>query len=159
VQGVEVDVLRGEPMVVGAVELGASFGPSDLDPVGCRVARPGKPAGFDKGLDERRSVPVSGLLVSSKPTGDPGKDVRGEVRNADLGPDQKAGVSDHELKVGLSCLGVPADVGVSWRTAPRGCCEPERAEGPRGALDEVAELCPAKGRVAEVVIGGKGISI
>lgn len=92
-QRVEVDVLHRERMLVGAVELAASFGPSDIDPVRCLVACPGKPAGLDKGLDEQRSVPVSGLPVRSKPAGDPGKDVRGEVRNADLGQDQKAGVS------------------------------------------------------------------
>jgi len=66
----------------------------------------------------------SGLPVASKPMCDPGGDVRGEVRNAHLGQDQKAGVSDHEIEVGLSCLSLPADVRVSWPQLHAGTAKP-----------------------------------
>jgi len=41
---------------------------------------------------------------------------------------------------------------------PSGSCEAERTEDPWTGLDRVAELCVGKGRVAEVVRGGDGLS-
>ena len=57
-QRVEIDVFDGERVAVVPVELAASFGPADVDSVRRLVARPGKPAGLDEGLEEHRGIPV-----------------------------------------------------------------------------------------------------
>ncbi len=64
VQRVEVDVLDGERVAVLPVELAASLGLVDVNPVRHLVARPGEPAGFDEGLEQHRGVPVGVVPVA-----------------------------------------------------------------------------------------------
>jgi hypothetical protein len=48
-QGIEMHVLYREDVLVGAVELAASFGPPDVDPVSGFVARSGEAVGLGEG--------------------------------------------------------------------------------------------------------------
>ncbi len=102
VQGVEVDVLDGEGVLVVAVELAASLGASGVDPVRCPVAGGVEPAGLDEGLGEDGCVAVGGPPVGGQAAGDAAEDRGGEVRDSDVGQDQEAGVAGDEVEPGFA---------------------------------------------------------
>src|ERR1035441_9532610 len=145
VQGVEVDVLDGQGVLVVAVELAASLGAACVDPVRGPVAGAVEPGCLGEGPGEDGGVAVGVLPVGGQPAGDPAQDRGGEVRDADVGQDEEAGVVGDEGQPGFAGGGVPADAGV----------EPERGDGagPVG-LGQVAELGSGERGAAGVVAGG-----
>src|ERR1019366_2034924 len=118
VQGVEVDVLDGQGVLVVAVELAASLGAACVDPVRGPVAGAVEPVCLDEGLGEDGGVAVGVLPVGGQPAGDPAQDRGGEVRDADVGQDEEAGVAGDEVQPGFAGGGVPADAGVAGGAFP-----------------------------------------
>ncbi|WP_369084921.1 hypothetical protein [Ferrimicrobium acidiphilum] len=49
-QGIEIDVLNWESVLVVAIQLAPTLGLPDMEPVRCPVARSGEPGGLDEGL-------------------------------------------------------------------------------------------------------------
>src|ERR1017187_2773616 len=118
VQGVEVDVLDGQGVLVVAVELAASLVAACVDPVRGPVAGAVEPVCLDEGLGEDGGVAVGVLPVGGQPAGDPAQDRGGEVRDADVGQDEEAGVAGDEVQPGFAGGGVPADAGVAGGAFP-----------------------------------------
>jgi hypothetical protein len=81
VEGVEVDVLDGQGVVVVAVEFASALGLADAGPVGSAVARAGEAGGL--GQDGR--VAVAGSPVAGQPAGDDAEQPGGEVGAATSG--------------------------------------------------------------------------
>ena len=63
VEGVEVNVLHGQKALFLAVELTASLGFADVDPVCCPVAGPAETVTLDIGFQKDGPEPIAGVPV------------------------------------------------------------------------------------------------
>ena len=79
IEGMEEDLFDGCLMEVFLVEFSASFGMSDMDPIGCAIASTTEAVFFDKGFEEERPVGIAVLPIFGKALGQSGQDAGGKV--------------------------------------------------------------------------------
>ncbi len=81
-----------------------------------------------------------------------GQDAGRQVADGNPGQQEKPGVVDDEVQVGLALFRGPADEGVAWCRLPGGGAEPEDAQQDAVAVDKIAHLGAGQRRVAEVMV-------
>ena len=89
-------------MLVGHVELAASSGLTDVDPVGGLVTGAAVALGLDEGLKEDGTIPVALLPVVRELSGQEREDFGGEALGVDPGEHEEAGVVDDEVQIASS---------------------------------------------------------
>ena len=94
---IEPDVLDWYSVLVGHVELAASSGLTDLDPVGGLVTGAAVALSLDEGLKKDGAIAVALLPVVRELSGEEGEDFGGEALGLDPGEHEEAGVVDDEL--------------------------------------------------------------
>ena len=151
-EGIEEDVLDGESELFIDVELSATLGLADMDPVGSPVAGALEAVALDEGFDEDGSEGEALSPVVLDAAGGQGEELGGEAFGFDPGEDEEAGVVDNEGEARLPLIVRPADEGVPGGDLPGGGAEAQTGQRGLSREGEVADLGSGKGLVAEVVI-------
>lgn len=133
------------------IELAATGGLTDVEPVGCLVAGSSEAIGLDKGLQQHRTVAVSLLPIGGSLTGDAAEDLGGQSFRLHPGQDEKARVVDDQMHVAAPLLFGPADELIPRSGFPGGRAKAQQGHELAIDRDEVAQLRARQGVVAEVV--------
>ena len=109
------------------------------------------PRRLHKGLQQHRALAIArGEVLRDPPCGER-QHLRGEVLHLHPGQDQKPRIVEHTPQMGLACGWPPADPAITRGHLPGRRTEAERTQYPLLPLNQVAQLRPRQGRVAQVV--------
>ena len=150
-EGIEEDVLDGKSELFIDVELSATLGLADMDPVGGPVAGALEAVALDEGFEEDGSEGEALSPVVLDAAGGQGEELGGEAFGFDPGEDEEAGVVDNEGEARLPLIVRPADEGVPGSDLPGGGAEAQTGQRGLSREGEVADLGSGKGLMAEVV--------
>ena len=155
-QGIEMDVLDGNAQDAVAVLAAASLGLADADPVGGAVAGAFEPGSVDEGFDEVDGVAVLCLPVGAQTAEREGKEMAGEMRDANPRQDEKACIVGGPVQALGADMVVPADKAVASRRLPSGGAEKKTRHVPTMTVaDQVSEIFPDRAPVTKVMMASE----
>ncbi len=160
-QGVDVDVLDRDAQCAVAVLAAPSLGLADADPVGGAVAGALEAGAVDEGLDQMDWMAVLGQPVGREAAGYAREQVRGQMRDANPGEDEEAGVVGSPVQpLGTGSV-APADEAVAAGYFPGGGAEEQTGEvAPVVVASQVGKMLADRASMAEVMVasevGGEG---
>ncbi len=111
------------------VELATAQGLAEVEPVGGAIAGAAEARGFAEGFQQDGPEVVAAVPVGGQAAFDLGEQVRGKVRDTDLGQDQEAGMVDDPRQVALAHSGGPADKAVAGSGFQAAAPKPSRTRG------------------------------
>ena len=115
----EEDVLDRYGKALVPIQLSATLGLADVNPVRRAVAGASEARLFDKGLEQDGRVAVATVPVLREPSGEARQQMGGQVGGMNPGQDQEARVVDHLMQVVAALLQGPANEQVAGRDLPR----------------------------------------
>ena len=124
----EEDVLDRYGKALVPIQLSATLGLADVNPVRRAVAGASEARLFDKGLEQDGRVAVATVPVLREPSGEARQQMGGQVGGMNPGQDQEARVVDHLMQVVAALLQGPANEQVAGRDLPRRGAKADRRQ-------------------------------
>jgi hypothetical protein len=129
----------------------ATCGFANVYPIGSPIAGPLEVFGIDKGFKEIEGVSIDFLPVSGDPSGHLCQQMRGKIRDADPGRQEKPGVVGQQMEIISPCFAIPSNVAVPASYVPRGRRPRKTGNGSFLGKSYVFEVRPNRLGVAQVM--------